>query len=244
MRLPILLTATMLVGAISAAPASAACRIDTQSTFETQLERVNSAEARDDLKTLRNAAQILKRNDKDEACGVVVEAMTELRTTFTRTAARSDAAGTPERQQRQAQSDTRERTRTDAATTDRRAAVTAAPVRMRASQLIGADLIGPNGDEVAEIEDLVLNKDGADYAIVSFGGFLGMGDDQAAVPVSHIQAQREAGDADDVVFKLPMTVAQLKKAPRFKKDSQAWFGDNDWWSNNDNYYSGISSTQE
>jgi hypothetical protein len=76
--------------------------------------------------------------------------------------------------------------------------------------------------------DLVLNRSGVDYAIVSFGGFLGLGDEQAAVPVSHIQVVRQSDDPDDVTFRLPITVAQLKSAPRFKKNSREWFEDDNW----------------
>jgi sporulation protein YlmC with PRC-barrel domain len=232
MRTRTLLIGIAVVSAISASPAFAACRIDTQTAFDTQMERVTSAKARDDLKTLRNAAEILKRNDKDEACVVVVRSMTELRTAFSKTASASDSGQVDRRLANASE------------TNASRVGDGAVPVRMRASKLMGADLIGSNGDEVAEIDDLVLNKDGADYAIVSFGGFLGLGDEQAAVPVSQIRAEPDPNDKDEVVLKLPMTVAQLKSAPRFKKNSQAWFGDDGWWSKNDSYYSGMASTQQ
>ncbi len=210
-----------------AMPALADCRIDASSDFTTQMKSVKSESARNDLTALRNAAEVLKRHDKDEACQTVVKAMTELRTAFAKPNATAAAATGEDRVAQKAdRSDVAERS---------------GPLelkRLRASKLMGADLIGPNGDEVAEIDDLVLNRSGGDYAIVSFGGFLGMGDEQAAVPVRQILVVR---DGDNVTFKLPMTVDQLKAAPRFKKNSQEWFEDDSWWSSNDNYYAGVSA---
>jgi sporulation protein YlmC with PRC-barrel domain len=231
----ILIIATTAAAAMGmAAPALAECNVIAQSDFSEELRTIKASDTRSDLKTLRNAAEILKRNDKEDACETVVEAMNEMRTSLRqRSAAASDDA-----MPTQAAA-----TNTDTRRTDRDRGETRVidASRLRASKLMGAELIGPEGDEVAEIEDLVLNQNGQNYVIVSFGGFLGMGDEQAAVPLNRVQVVRD--DDGDAKFTLPMTVEQLKSAPRFKKDSQEWFGDDNWWSNNNNYYTGLSRSK-
>lgn len=219
-----------------AAPALAECNVMAPSAFSDELRTIKANDTRSDLKTLRNAAEILKRNDKEDACETVVEAMNEMRTSLRQRSAAATASDDAMPTRAAAtNTDTRRIDR------DRREDRVIDASRLRASKLMGAELIGPDGDEVAEIEDLVLNQNGQNYVIVSFGGFLGMGDEQAAVPLQRIDVVRD--DDGDARFTLPMTVEQLKSAPRFKKGSQEWFGDDNWWSNNNDYYTGLSRSK-
>jgi PRC-barrel domain len=43
------------------------------------------------------------------------------------------------------------------------------------------------GDEVAKIEDLVVDENQIRYAVLSVGGFLGIGDKKVAVPFNELQ---------------------------------------------------------
>ena len=227
------LIATAALAAVTggfAAPALAACDLDARADFTKQLRSVNSEATRNDLQTLRNAAEVLQRHNKDDACATVVSTMNDIRTAALERTAGDDSMRRSDQQQAAAVTNQPEQ-----------ADQTVRAPRLRASTLMGADLIGPNGDEVAEIDDIVINKRGDNYVIVSFGGFLGLGDDQAAVPLKAIQIRRENGDADSVQLLLPMTVEQLKSAPRFKKNSREWFTDDNWWGNNDRYYSSVSN---
>jgi len=70
--------------------------------------------------------------------------------------------------------------------------------KLRASDLLGADLENAGGESVGEIDDLVVNrKDDQLMAIVSVGGFLGIGDRLVAVPYENL---RMGKDSDNVYW--------------------------------------------
>ncbi|MCE3247313.1 MAG: hypothetical protein K0R41_1138, partial [Geminicoccaceae bacterium] len=54
-------------------------------------------------------------------------------------------------------------------------------------EVLGASVVNAEGDEVAEIEDVVLGQGDQYYAILSVGGFLGIGDKKVAVPFDQLQ---------------------------------------------------------
>jgi sporulation protein YlmC with PRC-barrel domain len=84
---------------------------------------------------------------------------------------------------------------------------------MRASRLIGSEVGNAQGDNLGNIKDLIIDvaNDRVYYAVLSFGGFMGMGDKLFAVPVS---ALRPVGSDDKVV--LNVDKARLKGAPGFE----------------------------
>ena len=46
----------------------------------------------------------------------------------------------------------------------------------RASKVIGSTVVNQNGDGIGKIDDIIISKDGmAPYAVLSVGGFLGVG---------------------------------------------------------------------
>lgn len=102
--------------------------------------------------------------------------------------------------------------RTDAA--DARSA-TADPTRMRASQLIGMPVRSPDGASLGRIDDLVidLHAEAVQFAVLSFGGFLGLGDRLFPYPLN---ALRRNGDA----LLLDADRDQLRRAPGF--DPRHW----------------------
>ncbi len=54
---------------------------------------------------------------------------------------------------------------------------------LRAEEIIGGDLRNLRDEDLGDIEDVVIGPDGSiRYAIVSSGGFLGLGDDEVPVP--------------------------------------------------------------
>ncbi|MDX2422189.1 MAG: PRC-barrel domain-containing protein [Amphritea sp.] len=86
------------------------------------------------------------------------------------------------------------------------------PYQVRASELIGEEVDNAEEDGIGEIDDLVFSsKDNKLYAIISVGGFLGMGDRLVAVPYSEL---RVTDDGDDVY--LDATEESLKGMPEFK----------------------------
>jgi sporulation protein YlmC with PRC-barrel domain len=59
---------------------------------------------------------------------------------------------------------------------------------LRVSDLIGKDIVGPNGEDVGEIEDIVLDRDGRVAAfVIETDGTMGFGDHTIAVPAQSVQ---------------------------------------------------------
>ena len=84
-----------------------------------------------------------------------------------------------------------------------------------ASKLIGDPVVNLRGEDLGKIEDLVIdpNSGRVDYAVLSFGGFLGMGDKLFAVPLEAMKLSPE-----DKRFILDVDKERLKQAPGFDKD--------------------------
>lgn len=92
---------------------------------------------------------------------------------------------------------------------------------VRASKLIGMDVRNTQGERLGEIKDLVIdvNSDRVHYAILSFGGFLGVGDKLFAYPVRSFS---QSADGDKLV--LNVDKSRLKAAPGFEKDRSPDWG--------------------
>ena len=87
---------------------------------------------------------------------------------------------------------------------------------------------------MASIDDIVFSPEGGPaYIIISDGGFLGIGEDQIAVPMSRV---RVSSDRD--VYFIDLTEDQLKSAPRFERGRFDWLEDTEWRQKNDAYYQG------
>ena len=87
---------------------------------------------------------------------------------------------------------------------------------LSAKTLMGSRIVNPKGENLGKIEDLVIEpEDGrVTFAILSFGGFLGMGEKLFAVP---LQAMKTS-TTDDRTFLLDIDKEKLKNAPGFDKD--------------------------
>ena len=112
---------------------------------------------------------------------------------------------------------------------------------VRASKLIGMNVTNAQGENLGEIEDLVVNTatGKVDYAVLEFGGFLGMGDKLVAYPLQ--QFKPAANDRGKLA--LNVDKAKLKDAPGFA--SKAWpdFNQGDYRAQVDRYHRYKSGTQ-
>lgn len=81
-------------------------------------------------------------------------------------------------------------------------------IQVTAADLEGRNVVTLRGEDVGEIEGIFQN-DGRRYAILSHGGFLGIGDDEIAIPIERIAIQ-----GDDVVL-LGLTEEQLEQMPEY-----------------------------
>jgi sporulation protein YlmC with PRC-barrel domain len=112
--------------------------------------------------------------------------------------------------------------------------------RHRASKIIGTDVRNPNGDKIGDIKDLIIDEEGnTTLAIVSTGGFLGIGDNLHAIPWSSLKmATTDQGKADKGDRILNMTKDQLKAVPGFESEHWPNFSDRSWIEKNRDYFSG------
>lgn len=94
----------------------------------------------------------------------------------------------------------------------------------KASNLIGQEVKNPEGKDLGKIQELVLAEDGTvGYAVLAFGGFLGLGDKYFAIPWSALQ---ESQNRDHLI--LPVAQDKLKDAPGFNKNDWPDITDPEW----------------
>jgi len=85
----------------------------------------------------------------------------------------------------------------------------------RASKIIGASVKSPAGEGLGDIKELVLDPESGQvvYAVVSYGGVMGMGDKLFAIPWKALGWLR-----DKEYYTLDVDKATLAKAPGFDKN--------------------------
>lgn len=81
----------------------------------------------------------------------------------------------------------------------------------RASKLLGGKVYNEANETVGTVDDLIVtNKDTVLYAVLSVGGFLGIGDKLVVVPYSALQVHEKR------IVLLGATKASLKALPVYK----------------------------
>jgi sporulation protein YlmC with PRC-barrel domain len=101
----------------------------------------------------------------------------------------------------------------------------------RVSKVIGSDVRNKSGDKIGDIRDLVVDDRGTiKLAIVSTGGFLGVGDRLHAVPWDVLTL----GPKDDHI--LDIDKAHLQSTPGFTSKTWPNLGDDHWLADNRRYY--------
>ena len=111
----------------------------------------------------------------------------------------------------------------------------------RGSKIIGENVKDANGKGIGKIEDLMLDDSGRiSFAVLSFGGFLGIGDKLYAVPWNAMRFDRDGHTLKAIV--LDVTKEYLEKAPSFARDR--WPGENDrqWGTESRRYWSDAAIT--
>ena len=81
----------------------------------------------------------------------------------------------------------------------------------------GTAVYGPDGDKIGRIENLMIDKytGKVAYAVLSFGGFLGMGSDHYPLPWSMLKYDEKKGG-----YRVNVTREQLQNAPRYREDDR------------------------
>ncbi|HAY08674.1 MAG TPA: photosystem reaction center subunit H [Thauera sp.] len=107
------------------------------------------------------------------------------------------------------------------------------PQLMGADTLIGNEVVNRNGENVGEIKEimLVVQSGRVSYAVLSFGGFLGVGKKLFAVPWSALKL-----DTENKRFILNVDKESLSDAPGFDKDKWPNMADPAWSDSIHSYY--------
>ncbi len=89
------------------------------------------------------------------------------------------------------------------------------PEIMASNTLEGDRVVNIAGEDLGKVRDIMIDVPNGRvaYAVVSFGGLLGLGDKLFAVPWNALVL-----DADNHCFVLDVTKERLKEAPGFDKD--------------------------
>ena len=104
---------------------------------------------------------------------------------------------------------------------------------LSASTLEGDRVVNAAGDDIGKIDEIMIDTPTGRvaYAVLSFGGFLGMGDKLFAIPWSAL-----ALDEDNKVFRLNVDKQTLERAPGFDKSNWPDMADRSWGGEIYKYY--------
>ena len=82
----------------------------------------------------------------------------------------------------------------------------------------GTSVYGPDGDKIGSIENVMIDKMSGKvaYAVLTFGGFLGMGNDYYPLPWASLKYDEDVGG-----YLVNITRDQLESAPKFT-DEDSW----------------------
>jgi sporulation protein YlmC with PRC-barrel domain len=107
------------------------------------------------------------------------------------------------------------------------------PEVMAADTLKGDSVVNAQGEDLGKIEHIMLDvqQGRIAYAVLSFGGFLGMGDKLFAIPWAALTL-----DANRKCFVLDVPKERLQSAPGFDKDRWPTMADPTWASELHTYY--------
>ncbi len=108
-----------------------------------------------------------------------------------------------------------------------------------ADDLIGMKVVSEQGDSLGKIEDVVVHPGGAtSYAVLSFGGKLGMGDKLFAMPWTVLRTVEPDTTKKDSArsLVLPLDEKRLAAAPGFDEKNWPTMANSDWTKDVDAFY--------
>jgi sporulation protein YlmC with PRC-barrel domain len=107
------------------------------------------------------------------------------------------------------------------------------PDVMAAATLDGNKVISSDGEDVGKVKDIMLDVSSGRiaYAVLSSGGFLGIGDKLLAIPWHALTL-----DTEQKCFVLSMTAEGVRNAPGFDKDHWPSMADQTWATSVHQYY--------
>ena len=114
------------------------------------------------------------------------------------------------------------------------------PALMGADTLLGNDVYNERGESLGNIKEFMIDMASGRiaYAVLSFGGFLGMGDRLFAVPWQALKL-----DTTNKRFALNVAKEKLQNAPGFDKDHWPSMADPTWATSVHSFY-GVSQVYD
>ncbi|WP_026606762.1 PRC-barrel domain-containing protein [Methylocapsa acidiphila] len=103
-------------------------------------------------------------------------------------------------------------------------------ILISSEEVEGTNIFDPNGNQIGQIDHLMIDKSSGQvrYAVMSFGGFLGLGHSHYPLPWSSLNYDKGLEG-----YTTNVTESQLKDAPEFSDDSWA---SRDWESRMHQHY--------
>ena len=91
------------------------------------------------------------------------------------------------------------------------------PEERTAERLTGASAYTPEGEDIATVEELLLDADGkATHVVMDVGGFLGIGSRKVAIEIDQVEIMWNDAD-NDVRIQVPMTEDELNALPEYQE---------------------------
>lgn len=96
---------------------------------------------------------------------------------------------------------------------------------LSSSTITGQNVYNLNDENIGDIKDLMIDLNNAEiaYAVLEFGGFMGIGNKLFAIPMEALQFS----DTDDTI-RLDVNKEKLELAPSFDKDNWPMTADNEF----------------
>jgi hypothetical protein len=97
------------------------------------------------------------------------------------------------------------------------------PTLIASDRVEGTRVYGADGKHIGSIERLIIGKqDGrVAYAVLSFGGFLGIGHDHYPLPWEKLTYDTQLDG-----YRIDLTKEQIEGAPSYSDDDDNWYNDN------------------
>jgi hypothetical protein len=86
---------------------------------------------------------------------------------------------------------------------------------LRASKIVGSSVYNDHDEKIGSVDDLVIGSDNSLNAVLSVGGFLGIGSKMVQVPFSKLDFGNTKGSSDNRVVLPGTTKEQLTSMPDF-----------------------------
>ena len=96
---------------------------------------------------------------------------------------------------------------------------------VKASAITGSRVLNLKGEDIGNVEGVVIDviSGRVAYLVLSFGGFLGMGERHYAVPWKRLKFDVRAN-----VYILDASREQIENAPGFEKENESQLADEEW----------------